>query len=83
MPLLARVYFSPVTMNTSFELSAPASHPAALTARLQRVLATTLADWRQPLPCVPALDDDESPRPHRRCSLLSRPGRRATTAYGH
>lgn len=67
-------------MNTSFDSTRSA--PATLATRLQQVLAITLSDWRTPMASAAVLDDDEAPR-IRRCSLLSRPARRATPLSRH
>lgn len=69
-------------MNPSFELPSVVSDHAAGATWLHRVLSTTVADWRSALVETTALDDDDPPRA-RRCSLLSRPGQRATAASAH
>jgi hypothetical protein len=50
-------------MNNSINLSASASHHSV---RLQRVLATTLADWGRPLPGNIDLDAHDMPFARRR-----------------
>lgn len=70
-------------MTLTFEAPFQARPLGGLSARFQRVLATTQADWHRPLTPAPAVHDDEEPRARRRCSLLSRPGRRTTPAYEH
>ncbi|WP_210547055.1 hypothetical protein [Rhodoferax sp. PAMC 29310] len=68
-------------MNNSFNLSVSATRHTNHSVRPQRVLATTLADWGRPLPGNIDLDDHDTPRARRCCSLLSRTTRPASTRF--